>query len=86
MALAEAIEMQDRSPQPAERIRFTIKGLWIDLRVLQFGSVVVRIVAYSPGQTSPQIQKLDIPILGKILLEQELAVLADSGQLMSGAR
>jgi len=78
--------MQDRSPQPAERIRFTIKGLWIDLRVLQFGSVVVRIVAYSPGQTSPQIQKLDIPILGKILLEQELAVLADSGQLMSGAR
>lgn len=32
-----------------ERQRFTIQGFWVDLRVLEFGSVVVRSVAYSPA-------------------------------------
>lgn len=39
-------------PEPSiqlpERLRYTIQGLWVDLRVLEFGSVVVKSVAYSP--------------------------------------
>lgn len=39
---------QDSSVHLPERQRFTIQGFWVDLRVLEFGSVVVRSVAYSP--------------------------------------
>ncbi len=97
LPLVEAIKVQDRSPQPAERIRFTIKGLWIDLRVLEFGSVVVRSVAYSPamaetlkqlarqysGRYVPKYKNWIFPSWAKSFLQQELEALADSGQLMS---
>ncbi|WP_314018561.1 hypothetical protein [Stutzerimonas degradans] len=99
LPLVEAIKVQDRSPQPAERIRFTIKGLWIDFRVLEFGSVVVRSVAYSPamaetlkqlarqysGRYVPKYKNWIFPSWAKAFLQQELEALADSGQLMSGA-
>ena len=39
-------------PEPSiqlpERLRYTIQGMWVDLRVLEFGSVVLKSVAYSP--------------------------------------
>lgn len=48
LPLAEISMAQDSSPQSAERTRFTIQGLWVDVRELEYGSVVVRSVAYSP--------------------------------------
>lgn len=49
LPFAEVSKAQDLSPRSAERMRFTIQGFWVDLRVLEFGSVVVRAVAYSPA-------------------------------------
>ncbi len=36
------------APPATERTRFTVHGMWVDLRVLPQGSVVLRSVAYNP--------------------------------------
>lgn len=48
MPVAEIIVARDSSPRFPERARYTIQGLWVDVRILEHGSVVVRSVAFSP--------------------------------------
>lgn len=98
MPFAETIVEQDPSPQPPERTRYTILGLWVDVRVLEYGSVVVKSVAYSPlivdllkrlarqysGRYVAKYKNWMFPSWSRALLQQELEALADSGQLVSG--
>lgn len=79
------------APLP-ERIRFTIGGLWVDFRVLGFGSVVVKSVAYSPaiaellkrlarrysGRYVAEYKNWLFPAYVKEDLVEELQALADS--------
>ncbi len=74
-----------------ERQRFTIQGFWVDLRVLEFGSVVVRSVAYSPaiaellkrlsrryaGRYVAQYKNWMFPAWTRSALQDELEALAD---------
>lgn len=71
--------------------RFTIQGFWVDLRVLEFGSVVVRSVAYSPaiaellkrlsrryaGRYVAQYRNWMFPAWARGALQDELEALAD---------
>lgn len=82
---------QDSSVQLTERQRFTIQGFWVDLRVLEFGSVVVRSVAYSPaiaellkrlsrryaGRYVAQYRNWMFPAWARGALQDELEALAD---------
>ncbi|EIU4992196.1 MULTISPECIES: competence protein CoiA family protein [Pseudomonas] len=74
-----------------ERQRFTIQGFWVDLRVLEFGSVVVRSVAYSPaiaellkrlsrryaGRYVAKYKNWMFPAWTRSALQDELKALAD---------
>lgn len=74
-----------------ERQRFTIQGFWVDLRMLEFGSVVVRSVAFSPaiaellkrlsrryaGRYVPKYKNWMFPAWTKAALQDELEALAD---------
>lgn len=73
-----------------ERQRFTIQGFWVDLRVLEFGSVVVRSVAFSPaiaellkrlsrryaGRYVAKYRNWMFPAWAKTALQDELEALA----------
>ncbi len=48
LSVDSGVQQEPRVHLP-ERQRFTIQGFWVDLRVLEFGSVVVRSVAFSPA-------------------------------------
>ncbi len=88
--LASAPEEGGRSP---ECLRFTVQGLWIDLRVLEFGSVVVKSVAYSPaiaallkrlarqygGRYVAKFRNWMFPAWAETHIRQELEALADTG-------
>ena len=82
-------------PEPSiqlpERLRYTIQGLWVDLRVLEFGSVVVNSVAYSPfiaellkrlarqysGRYVPKFRNWMFPSWAGELIRHELETMAD---------
>lgn len=82
-------------PEPSiqlpERLRYTIQGLWVDLRVLEFGSVVVNSVAYSPfiaellkrlarqysGRYVPKFRNWMFPSWAEELIRHELETMAD---------
>ena len=92
LPFSETIVAQDQSVKPPERMRFTIQGLWVDVRVLEHGSVVVRSVAYSPmivdlikrlarqysGRYVAKYKNWMFPSWARTLLQQELEALADS--------
>lgn len=92
MPFAETIVAQDPSPRPPERARYTIQGLWVDVRVLEHGSVVVRSVAFSPmivellrrlarqysGRYIAKYKNWMFPSWARAPLQQELEALADS--------
>lgn len=92
LPVAEFSIAQDLSPESPERMRFTIQGLWVDFRVLDFGSVVVRSVAYSPmivellkrlsrkysGRYVTKYKNWIFPSWARVLLKQELEALVDS--------
>jgi competence protein CoiA len=83
---------QDLSPESPERMRFTIQGLWVDLRVLEYGSVVLKSVAYSPvivdllkrlarqnsGRYVAKHKNWMFPSWARTRLQQELERLADA--------
>ena len=48
LALLTASCVESQSQPKPERTRFTIHGMWVDFRVLSYGSVVVRSVSYNP--------------------------------------
>ena len=82
---------QEPSVHLPERQRFTIQGFWVDLRVLDFGSVVVRSVAFSPaiaellkrlsrkyaGRYVAKYRNWMFPAWAKAALQDELEALAD---------
>jgi competence protein CoiA len=90
--LAKNILAQDPSPESPEHMRFTIQGLWVDIRVLEYGSVVVKSVAYSPmivdllkrlarqysGRYVAKYKNWMFPSSARTLLHQELEALADT--------
>lgn len=49
IASAEIAAEEEQRVGLSERVRYTIQGLWVDMRVLKFGAVVVRSVSYSPA-------------------------------------
>ncbi|WP_373185909.1 competence protein CoiA family protein [Halopseudomonas sp.] len=92
LSFTETIVEYDRIPKFPERVRFTIQGLWVDLRVLEHGSVVLRSVAYSPlivdllkrlarqysGHYVAKYRNWMFPSWARGLLQQALEALADS--------
>lgn len=86
---------QELSGHLPERQRYTIQGFWVDLRVLEFGSVVVRSVAYSPaiaellkrlsrryaGRYVAKYKNWMFPAWTRAALQEELEVLADNADL-----
>ncbi|MFI8742917.1 competence protein CoiA family protein [Stutzerimonas zhaodongensis] len=95
----EIIAAQHPNPLPPVRTRYTIQGLWVDVRTLEYGSVAVRSVAYSPlivdqlkrlarkysGRYVAKYKNWVFPSWARSLLQQELEALADSDQLVSGS-
>ncbi|WP_447591062.1 competence protein CoiA family protein [Aquipseudomonas campi] len=89
LPIVEIDSRQNLSPQPDARMRFTIQGIWVDLRVLEFGAVVVRSVAYSPtiaevlkrlawqysGRYVPNYKNWMFPLWAKSTLIEQLAAL-----------
>lgn len=85
-----AVETEPRNQMP-EPLRFSIQGLWVDLRVLEFGSVIVRSVAYSPviagllkrlarkysGRYVAKFRNWMFPAWAETFVRQELEALAD---------
>ncbi len=90
--VAIAAELRMQMPEP---LRFTIHGLWVDLRVLEFGSVVVKSVAYSPliaellkrlarqysGRYVAKFRNWLFPAWTGALIRRELEILADRDQV-----
>jgi len=88
-----AVETEPRNQMP-EPVRFSIQGLWVDLRVLEFGSVIVRSVAYSPviagllkrlarqysGRYVAKFRNWMFPAWAETFVRQELEALADHDQ------
>lgn len=81
-----------RVPAPSEPIRFVVQGMWVDMRVLEHGSIVIRSVAYSPlivdllkrlarqynGRYVAKYRNWMFPSWARGLLQQALEALADS--------
>src|SRR3990167_2728165 len=90
LPVESGIQQASSVPLP-ERQRFTIQGFWVDLRVLEFGSVVVRSVAYSPaiaellkrlsrryaGRYVAKYKNWMFPAWAMAALQDELEALAD---------
>lgn len=80
-----------RVPAQSEATRFVMQGMWVDLRVLAHGSIVIRSVAYSPkivellkalagrygGHYVAKYRNWMFPSWTKSAVEQELKLLAD---------
>ncbi|MVW77200.1 competence protein CoiA family protein [Pseudomonas xionganensis] len=93
LSVEVAVETEPRNQMP-EPLRFSIQGLWVDLRVLEFGSVVVRSVAYSPaiagllkrlarqysGRYVAKFRNWMFPAWAETFVRQELEALADHDQ------
>lgn len=85
------IAAEEQGAGLSERVRYTIQGLWLDMRVLKFGAVVVRSVSYNPaiaellkrlawqygGHYVAKYRNWRFPHFVKDAIQQELEALAD---------